>query len=141
MQNLHSAHQGVTSMSSRALATVFWPGITSLIEKARNNCRTCHRNAPSQAKLPPTEPTLPKVPFEMICSDYFQLAGNHYLVVVDRLSGWPEVKIGNGPSGAKRLCHAHVRFSPRLECLKKSAVTVVRNLLLTKLRTSLNVGV
>jgi len=109
LQNLHSAHQGVTSMSSRALATVFWPGITAAIEKARNNCRTCHRNAPSQAKLPPTEPTLPKVPFEMICSDFFQLAGNHYLVVVDRLSGWPEVvqvKTGNGPSGAKRLCQA-----------------------------------
>ena len=107
--NLHSAHQGVTSMSSRALATVFWPGITASIEKARNNCRTCHRNAPSQAKLPPTEPSLPKVPFEMICSDFFQLAGNHYLVVVDRLSGWPEVvqvKIGNGPAGAKRLCQA-----------------------------------
>ena len=96
-------------MSSRALATVFWPGITASIEKARNNCRTCHRNAPSQAKLPPTEPSLPKVPFEMICSDFFQLAGNHYLVVVDRLSGWPEVvqvKIGNGPAGAKRLCQA-----------------------------------
>ena len=53
--NLHSAHQGVTSMTSRALATVFWPGITASIEKARNNCRTCHRNAPSQAKLPPNQ--------------------------------------------------------------------------------------
>ena len=45
----------------------------------------------------------------MICSNFFQLAGNHYLVVVDRLSGWPEVvqvKTGNGPSGAKRLCQA-----------------------------------
>ena len=107
--NLHSAHQGISSMTSRALATVFWPGITASIEKARNSCRTCHRNAPSQAKLPPTETKIPKAPFEMICADYFKLGGNDYLVIVDRLSGWAEVvqvKTGNGPSGARRLCQA-----------------------------------
>ena len=51
IENLHSAHQGVTSMFSRAQASVFWPGMTSDIENARNSCRTCHRNAPSHAKL------------------------------------------------------------------------------------------
>jgi len=109
LENLHSAHQGVTSMTSRALHAVFWPGITVAIEKARSSCRTCHRNAPSQAKLPPVEPKIPKVPFEMICSDFFKLQGNYYLVVADRLTGWPEViqvKAGSGSSGAKGLCQA-----------------------------------
>ena len=109
LDNLHSAHQGVTSMSSRALATVFWPGITASIEMARSGCRTCHRNAPSQAKLPPNEPELPKAPFEKVCGDFFKLGGYYYLVVVDRLSGWPEVvqvKSGTVSSGAKGLCQA-----------------------------------
>ena len=76
---------------------------------ARSSCRTCHRNAPSQAKMPPVEPDLPKTPFEKICGDYFQLGANNYLVVVDRLSGWPEVvqvKSGSSSSGAKGLCNA-----------------------------------
>jgi hypothetical protein len=109
LENLHSAHQGVTSMSSRALAAVFWPGITASIETARSSCRTCHRNAPSQAKLPPVEPKLPEAPFEKICGDFFKLGGYYYLVVVDRLSGWPEVvkiKPGTASSGAKGLCQA-----------------------------------
>ena len=35
---LHSAHQGVTSMTSRAESTVFWPGITPAITALRANC-------------------------------------------------------------------------------------------------------
>ena len=35
IENLHSEHQSVTSMTSRAMSTVFWLGITSSIEKAR----------------------------------------------------------------------------------------------------------
>ena len=109
IENLHSAHQGVTSMTSRAMSTVFWPGITSAIEEAREGCRTCHRNAPSQPKLPPVNPKIPTVPFQMICSDYFKLGGYFYLVTIDRLSSWSEVaqvKAHSGSSGAKGLCQA-----------------------------------
>ena len=45
----------------------------------------------------------------MICSDYFKLGGNCYLVIADRLSGWCEVvqvKAGGSMSGAKGLCQA-----------------------------------
>ena len=107
LSNLHSAHQGVTSMQSRAQACIFWPGITADIEDARNICRPCYRNAPSQAKLPPVIPRLPKVPFEMICADVFNLHVKHYLVIGDRLSGWTEVvqvRPGTHNSGAKGLC-------------------------------------
>ena len=109
LANLHSAHQGTSGMASRALSTVFWPGLTSSIETARNSCNTCHSNSPSQARLPPIEPELPKAPFEKICADFFKLAGNYYLVVVDRLSGWPEViqmKQKTASSGAKSLCRS-----------------------------------
>ena len=122
LENLHSAHQGISSMSLRAQATVFWPGITADIENARNDCRTCHRNAPSQPNMPPLAPNVPKVPFEMVCSDFFNLHGKHYLVVVDRLSGWPEVvqvKPGSAMSGAKGLCkalrHVFVTFGVPVE--------------------------
>ena len=91
VQNLHSAHQGVSSMHSRAQTIVYWPGLAADLEGARDACRSCHRNAPSHAKLPPTAPEIPTTPFQMIFADYFQLKAKHYLVAGDRLSGWTEV--------------------------------------------------
>ena len=85
---------------------VFWPGMTADIEESQNECRTCHRNAPSQAKLPLTAPT---TPFEMIYADYFQLVSKHYLIVGNRLFGWTEVVktgLGTSSSGYKGLCEA-----------------------------------
>ena len=103
--NLHSAHQGITGMSLRALSAIFWPGITSDIDASHNRCRTCHQNAPTQPRLPPKQPELPTAPFEQVCADFFKLSGHYYLVLVDRLSGWPEVvqiKQGTSFAGAKR---------------------------------------
>ena len=108
--NLHSAHQCVSGMTARAMVTFFWPGISHDIEQARANCRQCHINAPSQARLPPKdEPKIPKLPFEMIFSDYFKLHAFHYLIAGDRLSGWTEVvqvRPGTHSAGAKGLCTA-----------------------------------
>ena len=41
LRALHSAHQGVSGMLSRAEQAVFWPGITADITKVRAVCRTC----------------------------------------------------------------------------------------------------
>ena len=53
---LHSAHQGISSMMSRAESSVFWPGITPEITNLRNACNHCNRMAPSQPSAPPTPP-------------------------------------------------------------------------------------
>ena len=58
LKNLHSAHQGTSGMLSRASTVVFWPGMTGDIQRIRAECRTCHRNAPSQSKIPPNEPRI-----------------------------------------------------------------------------------
>ena len=44
---LHSAHQGVISMTAHAETTVFWPSITPTITATRANCHHCNRMAPS----------------------------------------------------------------------------------------------
>jgi len=109
LKNLHSAHQGVTSMTSRASIIMYWPGMAADIDTARSACKSCNRNAPSQTKLPPTAPKLPTTPFEMIAADYFELMAKHFLVVADRLSGWTEVvqtQIPSVNSGSKGLCDA-----------------------------------
>ena len=98
METLHSAHQGTTSMNSRAQASVFWPGITSQLQQIRRDCLPCEEISPSQPNPPPTPIIDPVYPFQQVCSDYFKYIGNNYLVVVDRYSGWPTVYQLNGGS-------------------------------------------
>ena len=115
LDTLHSAHQGVTSMMSRAKTSIFWPGATLEISKLRDKCIEYNRITPSQPDAPPVTPQTPDFPFQLICADYFQYMGKQYLVIVDRYSNWPIVEQANeGASGlikafAAVLCD--IRFS------------------------------
>ena len=106
LENLHAAHQGVSSMQTRAQSIMFWPGMTVSIQDTRANCGECNRNAPSQAPLPSEPANPPSTPFEQIFGDFFEFAGRHFLIVGDRLSGWSEVfstPTGSSWSGARGL--------------------------------------
>ena len=104
LQVLHSAHQGVTQMCSRAESSVFWPGMTPAIIEMRSGCSPCNRMAPSQPGAPPTPPVSPAYPFQCIVADYFHYRGHNYLVIVDRYSNWPVVE--EAASGAQGLIRA-----------------------------------
>ena len=109
LQILHSAHQGVSAMQSRARAIVFWPGMTEDIKLTREKCRSCNKSAPSQAAMPTIVAPVPAIPFESIFADFFDYAGHHYLVAGDRLSGWVEIfksPTGTAKSGATGLISA-----------------------------------
>ena len=86
---LHRAHQGTTGMNLRAVDSVWWPGYSVDIAGVRAGCAVCARNTPSQPPMPPVTPPVPDYPFQHVSSDYFSYAGNNYLVIVDRYSGWP----------------------------------------------------
>ena len=88
-KTLHTAHQGVQAMLSRAKSSIFWPGITAALNEVRANWGPCIRMAPSQANLPPEPGNVPEYPFQYICADYFQHAGSNYLITVDRYTNWP----------------------------------------------------
>ena len=92
IKTLHSAHQGVQAMISRAESSVFWPGITTAIQEVRATCGPCNRMAPSQPNAPPAPATVPEYPFQQICADYFNLSGSNYVIVVDRYTNWPRVE-------------------------------------------------
>ena len=97
---LHSAHQGVSTIEARARSIVFWPGMSQDIQRARDSCRQCCRNAPSQAATPAIPPQIPATPFECIAADFCESHGHQYLVVADRLSGW--VEVFSSPSGSSK---------------------------------------
>ena len=113
LNSLHAAHQGHSAMMSHAQATVFWPGISQDINRQRQLCRNCTRNAPSQPRPEPTPPIFPTTPFEAVVGDYFKLNGTNYLVIADRLSAWTECyrsKSGTEESGSHGLVQLLKRF-------------------------------
>ncbi|XP_032233654.1 uncharacterized protein K02A2.6-like [Nematostella vectensis] len=111
LSTLHSAHQGVTSMTDRAESPIFWPGITPAITALRERCSHCNRMTPPQPSAPPYPSTLPAYPFQCICADYFHYKGVNYLVAVDRYSNWPIVeRARDGSAGL-------------IECLRRAFAT------------------
>ena len=88
---LHSVHQGVSSMESRAHQIIYWPGMNADIQRTRDECLLCCKNATSHRALSTSEPDIPSTPFESIFADYFDVSNFHYLLTGDRLSGWVEV--------------------------------------------------
>jgi hypothetical protein len=111
LSTLHLAHQGVTSMTSRAESTVFWPGITPAIRALRESCNHCNIMAPSQPSAPPSATTPPSYPFQSLCADFFHYKGMNYLVIVNRYSNWPIIE--RARDGAKGL----------IDCLRRTFST------------------
>ena len=103
LEILHAGHGGVASMTARAQASVWWPGLTADIEKTRQDCRSCDINTPTQPAAPPTPLPSPSFPFELICADFFSYAGHKYLVIVDRYSNWICVYKVHKGDGAEML--------------------------------------
>ena len=60
----------------------------------------CNVFAPSQAKVPPVQPLVPDYPFQHICSDYLELHGKCYVVVVDQFRNWYNLYIGKAGATA-----------------------------------------
>ena len=103
LSHLHSAHQGVEGMLSRAKQTVFWPGLYSDLEKLRARCRECHVRAPSQPALPPHPIASPDYPFQQITADYCTIKSKTWLIIADRFSGWTSAFYFSGEASSNDL--------------------------------------
>ena len=103
LKSLHSAHQGVSSMTRRAKDTMYWPGLDADIHNTRYTCKPCNEMAPSQPKEPLIQTTSPSYPFQLICMDYFSIGHYSYLVVVDRFTGWPMLYYFRSEATAREL--------------------------------------
>ena len=90
LQLLHKPHSGIGKTRAAAQQLYYWPGISSDISQMVNSCQVCQERLPSQAQEPLQLSSADK-PFAKVGVDLFQLSGQHYLVMVDRFSGFPLV--------------------------------------------------
>ncbi|XP_065195262.1 uncharacterized protein K02A2.6-like [Sycon ciliatum] len=95
LHDLHAAHQGIDRTKRRARQLVYWPGLNSELDRLVRACQPCREFQPSLPREPLQSDRQPSMPFESVSSDLFHCQGWEYLVLVDRLTGWPCVaKIG-----------------------------------------------
>ena len=91
LETLHVQHTGVVKTWRNARQLYFWPGIKHDISQMVGNCQQCVKHLPSLAKEPITQSTALR-PFEAMSVDLGKYEGTHYLICVDRYSGWPLVE-------------------------------------------------
>ena len=91
LARLHDSHRGVEATKRRARQTVFWPGIDSDIKNTVEACEPCQLLQPSQQRESLQCDDHPTRPFKSVSADFFQVAGKSFLVIADKLSGWPVI--------------------------------------------------
>ena len=91
MQTLHVQHTGETKTLANASQLYFWKGMTKDLKLMVASCSVCVPYQPSQ-RLEPQVQTTASRPWEAMSVDLGYLNGTHYLVLMDRYSGWPLVQ-------------------------------------------------
>ena len=90
-RRLHSAHLGRDSMLRRARGTVYWPNMASDIKQIADMCETCQEMKPRNSPEPLKQHSDGDEPWQKIGLDLFEIAGKHYLAVVDYYSNFIEI--------------------------------------------------
>jgi len=91
LAELHDAHLGICRMKALARSHIWWPLMDAEIEQLAKNCTTCasYKNIPAKAPLHSWK--WPTRCLERVHIDYAEKNGQHYLVMIDAHSKWPEV--------------------------------------------------
>ena len=92
IKSLHESHIGVESTLRRARDIVYWPGITAALKDYLSKCPICNRYRPEQPKEPMIPHDVPRVPWEKVGVDLFELQKQEFLIAVDYYSGMFEVQ-------------------------------------------------
>ena len=91
LEELHMNHCGEGKSLANACQLYFWRGMSDDIKNMVSRCQECLNLRPSKP-MEPLVQTSASRPFEAVSVDLGYLKGVHYLVLVDRFSGWPMVK-------------------------------------------------
>ena len=90
LQRLHAAHQGIAKCRERAKQSVWWPGLSTQLQKLVETCDICaSERTNAKETLMPT--CFPERPWAKVGADLFQWQNSQYLLVIDYFSGFIEI--------------------------------------------------
>ena len=88
---LHEGHLGQNKCKSKARELMYWPGMSSDIDRLINSCEVCNKYRPQQQKEPLQPHPIPKHPYDRVGVDLFTCDGKDHLIITDYYSSYPEV--------------------------------------------------
>ncbi|XP_068245364.1 uncharacterized protein [Palaemon carinicauda] len=89
LDRLHNSHRETEATRRRAMQTVFWPDFNADIKRKVESYEACQQLLPSQQQKLYMCDDHPSRTFESVSADFFHVAGKPFLIIADRLSGWP----------------------------------------------------
>ncbi|XP_046557148.1 uncharacterized protein K02A2.6-like [Haliotis rubra] len=111
LEKIHTGHMGIVKCKERACDVIFWPRMTADIERTVQNCGTCQQNRMKQCKEPMITSEVPKLPWQFVATDLFQLNGLDYLLVVDYYSRYIEIALLSNTKSKTVITHMKSMFA------------------------------
>ncbi|GFR83268.1 Pol polyprotein [Elysia marginata] len=110
LRRIHEGHQGVVKCRAFARTSVWWPNLSTEIEKLIGNCMTCEKT-----RIVPKEPLnptpTPSYPWQRLGADLFEWKGRTYLLLVDYFSRWIEIALLNKTTTSSVIEHMKSIFA------------------------------
>ena len=91
LEKIHETHLGIVKCKNRARQVLFWPGMSARIEETVAACALCAEHSRANAKEPLIPMEIPERPWAKVGADLFEFNNQHYLLIVDYFSKWPEI--------------------------------------------------
>ena len=107
---LHESHMGAEKSKACARQILFWPGMSSDIERTVNECPVCHTFKPNNQKETLMPHEVPHRPWQKVAADIMTLEKDN-LVVVDYYSKYPEIVLLNGKTASKIITQMKYIFA------------------------------
>lgn len=94
LNELHTAHFGITRMKSLARSYCWWPGLDKDIDNVTKNCLQCQQTRPNPKKVTTHVWEAAKTPFERVHVDFAgPFMGIYFFILIDAFTKWPEINI------------------------------------------------
>ncbi|XP_046585212.1 uncharacterized protein K02A2.6-like [Haliotis rubra] len=111
LERIHTGHMGMQKCKDRARDLLYWPRMSSDIERMVDLCSVCqqYRMMPSKEPMIPTD--IPSLPWKMVATDVFHFSGREHLLVVDYYSRYIEIAALTNTKASSVITHMKSIFA------------------------------
>ena len=90
LKELHRSHSGILKTYTTAVQLYYWPGMKNSIKQMIESCGSSQRYRPSKQRttIHISPPSKAQSPMKHVAADFIDTAGEKWIVLVDRYSGY-----------------------------------------------------